>query len=120
MNPRRITSTLLGTAFGCALALGASDGRAECPEAKQNVTLAQASGSGVNSPATGAAPKTDIAPGGTTGEEKQQGAERTSKSSGTGNPLAGDEMGKPRPDANPRSGEDAIDAGEPRGPRGVD
>ncbi|MEW6267800.1 MAG: hypothetical protein AB1689_00715 [Thermodesulfobacteriota bacterium] len=116
-----MNSPLIGTIVGLAAAVllaGSDASEAGCPD--RAMTLAQAGGSGVNSPATGAAPKTDVAPGGTTGEEDDAAEGRTSKSFGRGHPLAGDEVDERRPDADDRSGENAIDADEPRGPRGVD
>jgi hypothetical protein len=112
---RLVTSVVLAAA---SLLAPATAPRAD--DARETLTVTQAAGSGVNTGAAGGSPKTDVAPGGTTGGEDDAAAGRTSKSFGSGHPLAGDQMDERRPDADPRSGENAIDADEPRGPRGTD
>jgi hypothetical protein len=66
------------------------------------VAQAMTGGAGSNSPAAAARPHTEIAPG-TTGEERERDP-RTSRDNGTGNPLAGDEQNRARPNADVRPG----------------
>lgn len=123
MTAAERTIVVLSATAALVAVLVAAGRAAACPGAgasADQVTLAQAGGSGVNVPDGAVAPKTDVAPGGTTGSEDDVDAPRTSRSFGSGNPLAGDEIDDLRPDSDPRSGENAIDADEPRGPRGVD
>jgi len=81
------------------------------------VGLAAASDPSVDGGAAGSAPRTDVAPAGTTGDEART-APRAGTSGSGGAPLAGDHAAEPRPEPE-RSQENAEDAEEPRGPRGV-